>query len=383
MEDPMRRKSNAVLLASRGATSYAVLKALHAMGARVQLICDCRSSIQFSRYARVLYVSKDLKAESPRRILEIISDCHSRTPVDFVLASDVAGTMLLNSIRAELPAPAFPAADNAILRLLDNKWTFNQLCAAIGVPVPDSIFFGSRDQLDPVRIESELGYPVVVKPVDQSGGDGVVVIASREALSVRVLSGRYGYGGIIVQRYVKGRDWGYSALAVDGRIRIALTFACGPNWATEFRTHPGLLEAGARIVEHLRYTGVLNFDCRFDDETKTFKFLECNPRFFRRVTASRLSGVNFVRAAFRTEPDIPEGIRYFPIRHVFTRDGATNLVHGRWPLSILGADLFETWSDPIPGLVQNSAWAQAAQRAIAPMLQRVIPSGLRAGHRNV
>jgi predicted ATP-grasp superfamily ATP-dependent carboligase len=332
-----------------------------------------------------LYVSKDLKAESPRRILEVISDWHRRTPVDFVLASDVAGTMLLNSIRAELPAPAFPAADNATLRLLDNKWSFHQLCAEIGVPVPDSIFFGSKEQLDLLRIENELGYPVVVKPIDQSGGDGVVVIPSREALSVRVLSEgyRYGEGGIIVQRYVKGRDWGYSALAADGRIRTALTFACGPNWETEFRTHPGLLDAGSRIVEHLRYTGVLNFDCRLDDQTKTFQFLECNPRFFRRVTASRLGGVNFVRAAFRAEPGIPEGIRYFPIRHVLTREGATYLARGRWPLSVLGADLFETWSDPIPGLVQNSAWAKAAQRKIAPMLQRVVPFGLRAGHRNV
>jgi carbamoylphosphate synthase large subunit len=381
----MRERSNVVLLAARGATSYAVLKALYAMGARVQLICDCRSSIQFSRYARIMYVSKDLRAESPRRILELINDGHRRTPIDFVLASDVAGTMLLNVIRAELLAPAFPAADNAILRVLDNKWSFNQLCLAIGVSVPDSILFDCKERVDPARIERELGYPVVVKPVDQSGGDGVVVIGSREALSAQVLSGSYGYGatGVMVQRYVKGRDWGYSAFAVNGRVEAALTFACGPKWETEFRTHPDLLDTAARIVEHLHYTGVLNFDCRLDDETKTFKFLECNPRFFRRVTASRLCGVNFVKAAFRAETHIPDGVWYFLPRHMFTREGANRLAQGRWPLAVLGADLFETLSDPIPGLVQNAAWAETAHKTIAPLLQRLVPYGLRARRRHV
>jgi predicted ATP-grasp superfamily ATP-dependent carboligase len=306
--------------------------------------------------------------------------------VDFVLASDVEGTMVLNDIRAELPMAVFPAADNATLCLLDNKWSFNQLCTAIGVPVPDSIFFSSKEQLDVPRIESEFGYPVVVKPIDQSGGDGVVIAASREDLNARVLSERYGYGatGIVVQRYVHGRDWGYSAFAVDGRVKAAVTFACGPDWATEFRAHRDLLESAGRIVEHLRYTGVLNLDCRLDDESGTFKFLECNPRFFRRVTASRLGGVNFVKAAFSSvEPSTPDGLCYFLPRHVFTPEGVRCVARGRWPISVLATDILETLSDPIPGLAQNAAWAALAHKTIAPLLQRVAPSGFRARRSHV
>jgi biotin carboxylase len=377
----MRERWNAILLAARGPTSYAVLKALHAMGARVQLICDCRSSIRLSRYARTLYVSKDLRAESPRRILDLMNECHRRRPVDFVLASDVAETMLLNDIRAELLMPVFPTADNETLRLLDNKWSFNQCCAAIGVPVPDSLFFPSKEHLDVGRIEREFGYPIVVKPVDQSGGDGVVVAANREALRARVFSERYGYGGagILVQRYVRGRDWGYSAYAVDGDIKVAVTFACGPNWATEFACRRDLVESAERIVEHFRYTGVLNLDCRLDEESQTFKFLECNPRFFRRVTASRLVGVNFVEAAFSPiEPHASDGLCYFLPRHVFRPEGMRGLVQGRWPMSVFCADLLETLSDPIPGIAQNAAWAEAVHRKVSPLLQRAALSGLRA-----
>jgi len=369
----MREKPNVVLLGMRGGTAYAVLQALHAMGARVQLICDRRSSMRLSRLCELLYVSKDLSSEPAGHILEIINDRHRHQRVDLVVASDVEGTMLLNGIRDGLTSPVFPAADNATLTLLDNKWSFHHLCAAVGICTPDSIFFESKERMDVGRIEGELGYPVVVKPVNMSGGDGVIVADSPDAVSTHVLlNPRYGYGksGLIVQHYVRGQDWGYSAFAVDGRIEVALTFACGSNWRTEFCQNPGLLNAGRRIIEHVRYTGVVNFDCRLDDETKTFKFLECNPRFFRRVTAARLCGFNFVKAGICDEKRLPRDVCYLPIRDVFTREGAKFLAQGRWPLSVLAADVMETLSDPIPAVVQKGAWTRAALIAISPLLQR-------------
>jgi biotin carboxylase len=366
---------NVVLLAMRGRLGYEVLRALHAMPARVQLICDRRSSIRLSRYCETLYVSRDLGNESPARVLQIINERHRREPIDLVLACDVAGVMLLNGIRSELAPPVFPAPDNATLALLDNKWRFQQLCIALGVAVPDSIFFQSKERLDLGRIERELGYPVVVKPVDLSGGDGVIVAESPEAVSRRVMSNR-SYGregsGLIVQRYVTGQDWGYIAFAMDGQIDVALTFACGPNWRTEFREHPGLLDAARRIIEHVRYTGVVNFDCRLEDETSTFKFLECNPRFCRRVTATRLCGLNFVEVALGGKTQFPSDVWYLPLRDVFTREGVSNLVHGRWPLSVLAAEVCETASDPIAAFVQKGAWRSTARRAMSPLLQRLL-----------
>lgn len=375
----MPENPNIVLLAMRGGLAYDVLRALHAMGARVQLICDCRSSIRLSRYCDTIYVSRDLSGEPSGRILQIINQRHRREPVDLVLASDVEGTMLLNRIRAELTPPVFPAADNATLALLNNKWSFHRLCVGLGVPAPDSIFFETKERLDVARIKSELGYPVVVKPVDMSGGDGVIVAENPEDVSVCVMSNRrYGYGrsGLIVQRYVRGQDWGYIAFAVDGRIDVATTFICGPNWRTEFRIHPDLLDAGRRIIEHVRYTGVVNFDCRLNDETKTFEFLECNPRFCHRITASRLCGLNYVKAGLCGEGNLPSEVCYLPMRDVFTREGAKRLARGQWPLSALVADIFETSSDPIPAFVRHGAWARAALSAVSPLLQRVLPSKL-------
>jgi hypothetical protein len=284
--------------------------------------------------------------------------------------------MLLNRIRADLVPPTFPAPDDATLALLNNKWRFQQLCVALGVDAPETLYFESKETLDLAQIESEIGYPVVVKPVDRWGGDGVIVAESAETVSVKVISNpRYFYrSGLIVQRYVPGRDWGYIAFARHGRIDVALTFACGPHWRTEIRNDPGLLDAARRIIEHVRYTGVVNFDCRLDDETNTFKFLECNPRFCRRITATRLCGLNFVEAGIGRETHPPEEISYFPPRDVFTREGIRSLAQGRWPLSVLAATVFETASDPIPGFVQNFIWRSAAQRLISPLLRRLLPT---------
>jgi biotin carboxylase len=371
-------KLNVVLVAMRGRLAYDVLRALHGMRARVQLICDCRSSIRMSRYCETLYASRDLGNESQDRVVEVINQRHRRDPIDTVLASDVDGATLLNRIRTDLTPPVFPAPDTPTLALLNNKWRFQQLCVALGIAAPESLFFESKERLDPARIESELGYPVVVKPVDRCGGDGVIVAESADAVSVKVISNpRYVYGaGFIVQRYVRGRDWGYIAFARDGRIDVALTFACGPNWRTEIRHDPGLLDAARRIIEHVRYTGVVNFDCRLDDETSTFKFLECNPRFCRRVTATRLCGLNFVEAGLGRVAQPPAEVSYFPLRDVFTRDGVRSLAHGQWPLSIVGATIFETASDPIPGFMRKFIWQSAAQRVMSPLLQRLVRTRL-------
>jgi predicted ATP-grasp superfamily ATP-dependent carboligase len=153
---------------------------------------------------------------------------------------------------------------------------------------------------------------------------------------------------------------------------MALTFACGPNWRTEFREHPGLLDAASRIIEHVRYTGMVNFDCRFDDDTGTFKFLECNPRFCRRITATRLCGLNVVEFALRARGRLPDDVCYLPIRDAFTRNGARDLVRGRWPLSVIAGEVGETISDPIAALVQKGAWRSTAQRAVSPLLQRLL-----------
>jgi predicted ATP-grasp superfamily ATP-dependent carboligase len=164
---------------------------------------------------------------------------------------------------------------------------------------------------------------------------------------------------------------------VDGRIENAVTFACGPNWRTDFRQHPDLLDAARRIIEHVRYTGVVNFDCRLDADTNTFTFFECNPRFFRRVTAARLCGLNFADTGFCSGTAISDGICYFPPRDVCTREGVKGLARGRWPLSVLATDIIESVSDPIPAFVQSAAWAPAILRAMSPLLQRVAPSKLR------
>jgi biotin carboxylase len=382
----MHDKPTFVLLAARGPASYAVLKALHAIGVHVEVICDCRSSLRVSRYGETLYVSRDLSTESPHRILDIINDRHRRNPVELVLATDVAGMMLLNTIHSELLVPVFPAANNVTLGVLDNKWSFNRLCRAIGVTVPESIYFESKDRLDLPKIERELGYPVVVKPVDESGGHGLIVADCADAIADQILNdARYCFGdaGLIVQRYVRGRDWGYGAFCVDGQVRAAVAFKCGPNWSIEICNDPDFLEAARRIIEHTRYTGVLNFDCRFDEDERTFQFLECNPRFFVRVNAARLCGVNFCRTEFGEKAPIADGVCYFPIRHVFTREGARCLAQKRWPLSVLGLDAIEIFSDPITGALQNAAWRVRLQNAVSPWLQKVVSTGIRMRSSNV
>jgi D-alanine-D-alanine ligase len=87
-----------------------------------------------------------------------------------------------------------------------------------GVPTPRFVSFGesafknlgASDALD--RIESLLGFPVVVKPARQGSALGVNFAASRDELPPAILSAFSYDDSVLVEQFVKGREIAVSVL---------------------------------------------------------------------------------------------------------------------------------------------------------------------------
>lgn len=87
-----------------------------------------------------------------------------------------------------------------------------------GVPTPRFVSFGesafknlgASDALD--RIESLLGFPVVVKPARQGSALGVNFAASREELPPAILSAFSYDDSVLIEQFVKGREIAVSVL---------------------------------------------------------------------------------------------------------------------------------------------------------------------------
>jgi cyanophycin synthetase len=103
-------------------------------------------------------------------------------------------------------------------RMADNKIQTARVLKLIGLPFPEQISVGSKK--DALRAAKRIGYPVVVKPVNSSGGRGVsakVVTDSgvERAYEQAALISRQ----VLIERHIVGLD--FRLLVVDGELVAA------------------------------------------------------------------------------------------------------------------------------------------------------------------
>jgi predicted ATP-grasp superfamily ATP-dependent carboligase len=370
------RRLNVVLICHFSRTGFNILRSLRAVNARVYLVHDDRSaSLRFSRYCKLLHGADDYTKINPDVVLDAINDLHVKVGVDSVIATDVDALTFLARIKDRLLAPVFPMADAELLATLNDKWKFHQVCEAAGVEVPKSLYFATKTELDPERIERELGFPVIVKPVDSYGQRGIVVWQDKAQIAAWLqAAGSFDHHATIVQEFIEGRDWALSVFAQAGVIKHWVSWVCpgqldagygiGRFLATEFRPREDLLAMGQKIVAATGFSGVANFDARYDERSCSMKMFECNPRFFNRMSAARLSGVDFVWPGLpigRTQPTHLGDISYYPWQELFSKRGIRRLMRAEWRLKPLMHDIYEMGTDPLPLIVRK--WAQEEERA--------------------
>ena len=358
---------NIVLICHFGRTGYNILRSLRALNARVYLVHDQRAaSLGHSRRCKVIHATRDLASADTDQVLGIINDLHLQIGLDSVIASDVESLAFLSRIKERLIAPVFPMADADTLATLDDKWTFYKLCEAVGVAVPRSLSVERQADFDIEAVERELGYPVIVKPVNSYGQRGIAILRDRAQAEDWKQSCVDHDQAVIIQEYIEGTDWAISVFAQDGVIKHWVSWVCpsqldtgygiGRFLATEFRPRDDLFAMIQKVVAATGFSGVANFDARYDDQAGRMKMLECNPRFFNRMSAARLSGLDFVRPGLpvaNTQPMTLGNVGYYPWQELFSTRGLQRLMRGQWRLTPLLHDIYEMGTDPLPPIVRK------------------------------
>ena len=361
------RKMNVVLLCHLGRAGYNIQRALSAIGVKTYLIYDDRSaSVRFSRGCSVLHhVRGNLATANDDLVVSLINTTHARVGIASVIPADVDAAIYLARIRDRLHPAIFPTSPPETLGLLNDKWEFAKICMAQGVPIPKTLFFENNASVDPIAIRDILGYPVIVKPATGFGQRGIDFLIDDAA--VNKFCGLHTHDtGMVVQEFVQGRDWSLSVFALDGVVKNWTTWECPSQletaygvsrfMTTKFRHHDGLIAMVKKVIAATNFNGVANFDARLCDDGRMVLF-ECNPRFFNRMLAARICGLNFVAAglpghAMRQRPVLCSG-DYYPWQDLFTRRGLRRLVSGEWKSRYLIRDLYEMIRDPIPPVVRK------------------------------
>jgi predicted ATP-grasp superfamily ATP-dependent carboligase len=329
--------------------SKAVLASLNANGIRPLMLANdqCHSLFRASRFVDRLWKAGEEFTEA-EQVAAVLKDCHVDFGIDQLLADNVVGLRVIDDIRREIKIPVFPMPARRSLEMLDNKATFEALVSQIPIPVPPSRVFPSIQLIDADGMAQKIGFPLVIKPASSFASIGLKLVENEAELEKARSDRSYVFSPVIVQKFINGRDAGVSIFAKDGAVSAVSTFMCGPKNATDFVDIPALAEMAEKIARATSYNGIANFDARID-ETGRIWVLECNPRFFMRLTATRLCGLDFLRLGLpgRSPPKPPRATGcYFSPTVLCQREPLRRLIQGEWSIWVLAQSLRDVLRDP-------------------------------------
>lgn len=247
-------------------------------------------------------VTLSFDGSADQRFAATVQALMARSPQAVLIPADCEGIRLVNRTRASMPERMTPVPDLATLDMFDDKWQFHAFCAQQGLPVPAQRLFQDKSGLRFDALVAEFGLPFVLKPVNQAGSLGVLVIRSRRQYEELVAAeGKYPYSPIIAQQYIEGSDIDISLLAFHGRLSA---FAIQQVQGAQINFLPNAqLEAIAqRLCSTSNFHGVMHIDARRERGTGRMFLIESNPRFWATLTASVWCGLNFVAESIVESP---------------------------------------------------------------------------------
>lgn len=291
-----------ILLLSAAPLGLKVLHCLHGEVDRVDILADSSDNIaRGSRFCSTFHHMPFHEAGAPSKAtIAWINDHIEQADIDVLLADDMPTNAFLHEIRDHIHKASCFAPGNAdqIVRLHD-KWMFYQACREVDLPIPTSALLRRPADLS-AELVAEVGFPLLIKPLNAEGGAGIRHFDDMPSLKAAIEAiDEDAFQPLLLQQFIDGRDIGFSVLVVDGTI-IAADAQWTPFDDTGIRRYcdePELRRLAEDIITRLNFNGVANFDMRWDDQTGQLYVLECNPRFFQTVIASKWMGVNFPHLA--------------------------------------------------------------------------------------
>ena len=179
------------------------------------------------------------------------------------------------------------------------KFAFDVACRRCQFSVPPSRLCHTVSELQEFGRDS--GWPVLVKPPDQSGGVGIVQYHSPEELIAGHASPVF---PLLAQKFIQGKHGVVEMLCSAGRPLAWLASHTikrnggkfGPSTARFFRAMPELKPLVEQLALATRFEGFCGFDWIQEDGTGQYYFIEFHPRPPPGFRFGRFCGVDFSAA---------------------------------------------------------------------------------------
>jgi len=190
--------------------------------------------------------------------------------------------------------------------ILNDKLKILEICREVGVPTPR---FKSLDCAGDIENIAEIGFPLVLKCRLASG----VKQAFRVCHSVQDIrsaydelsnsSSFYPYfpcDKLVAEEFIRGKIFDAGVVVINTHIAAAVTqervWTIPPEGGfgayNVTRDLPELIDYGNKIFKKIPWKGPAQLEFIFDNNDKTFKLIEINPRFWGTTGLAVKAGVN-------------------------------------------------------------------------------------------
>jgi predicted ATP-grasp superfamily ATP-dependent carboligase len=196
---------------------YAMLNSLlrdfsHNAGCETTVVLDRRVAEEIPHIAARRMITVSSSAE----VKKIFRSTIAEVDAILVVAPETDGTLykLTQLVEDTGGATLLGSSSNAV-QVVSNKENTVKLAKSLGVAVPEMVSFSSDESEDAVfSATRDLGFPVVVKPLEGAGSEGIFLVNSRDDLhDVLRNANKVGMKELLAQQYVKGIDASVSFLS--------------------------------------------------------------------------------------------------------------------------------------------------------------------------
>lgn len=275
----------------------------------------------------------------PGRLVEIAT----RNNTDIILPVGTAA-VLISKIKPELEKICTVLVeDYEKLLLFHDKSRTLSIAKDLDVPHPATWLPENSDEVE--ILADKIKYPAVIKARKGIAADGVWYAKDRSELIrlyQRATSKKNAGDGLIrdsstpmIQEYVSGELHDVAAFCIDGEMKLGLTqkrlmtrpLSGGMGIVNVTTKHEQLLHYAEKIIDRVKWNGVMLMDFKIDDRNGEPKLLEVNPRFWGTTWLTIQAGYNYpyylVQNTYGVKIDFPADYRVglycrWPMQELFT-----------------------------------------------------------------
>lgn len=288
------------------AQSSAGLEAVQSLGRRgvtVDAASDQDDCLAFySRYAH-RKIRQSGYSGSNTEFSNWIHGLHHSSPYDLIIPATEASLLLMKTLDAgdDVRLKAALPCNSALNVALDKERTW-ELAAQLGIPVPQSVVYGSLNDLG-----EEPAYPVVLKPVSSKVEIAgqlrhlAPTIVSNHQERAAVLEGLLPYLRVQQQSYITGRGIGVELLFNKGqkvwhfaheRLHEFPLSGGRSTYRKSILPDTRMLAAAETLLRALEWHGVAMVEFKLGQNGE-FHLLEINPRLWGSLALAIDAGVDF------------------------------------------------------------------------------------------